>query len=70
MQGKKVVIERDLYDDAVKEAKANFMSVEEQIILWTRIGKNALDNPEIPAELIKNILIAKVQISEPFALGK
>lgn len=70
MQGKKVVIEQDLYDSAVKESMVNDISVEEQIVLWARIGKNALDNPDIPAEVIKSILIANKQTSEPFVLKK
>lgn len=70
MQGKKVVIEQDLYDSAVKESMINDISVEEQIVLWARIGKNALDNPDIPAEVIKSILIANKQTSEPFVLKK
>ena len=57
-----------LYREAAIEAQANNITVGEQVALWARMGKAALDNPDLPADFIKDILIAKNQDSEPFSL--
>ena len=57
-----------LYREAAIEAQANNTTVDEQVILWAKVGKAALDNPDLPAAAIKDILIAKKQVSEPFSL--
>ena len=61
-------ISSKLYREAAMEAKANNITVDEQVALWDRVGKAALDNPDLPAAAIKDILIAKKQVSEPFSL--
>lgn len=57
-----------LYREAAIEAQANNISVDELVSLWAKVGKAALDNPDLPANFIKDILIAKNQDSEPFSL--
>lgn len=61
-------ISSKLYREAAMEAQANHITVGEQVALWARVGKAALDNPDLPAAAIKDILIAKKQVSEPFSL--
>ena len=61
-------IDAQLYNEAVLEANENHVTVDEQVILWAKVGKAALDNPDLPAAAIKDILIAKKQVSEPFSL--
>ena len=61
-------ISSKLYRDAAIEAQANNITVDEQVILWAKVGKAALDNPDLPAAFIKDILIAKNQVSESFSL--
>ena len=61
-------ISSKLYRDAAIEAQANNITVDELVILWAKVGKAALDNPDLPAAAIKDILIAKKQVSEPFSL--
>ena len=61
-------ISSKLYREAAMEAQANNITVGEQVALWARVGKAALDNPDLPAAFIKDILIAKNQVSEPFSL--
>ena len=60
-------ISSKLYRDAAIEAQANNITVDEQVILWAKVGKAALDNPDLPAAFIKDILIAKNQVSEQFS---
>ena len=61
-------IDAQLYNEAALEANENHITVDEQVILWAKVGKAALDNPDLPAAAIKDILIAKKQVSEPFSL--
>ena len=61
-------ISSKLYRDAAIEAQTNNITVDEQVSLWAKVGKAALDNPDLPANFIKDILIAKKQASEPFSL--
>lgn len=61
-------ISSKLYREAAIEAQANNITVDEQVALWARVGKAALDNPGLPADFIKDILIAQKQVSEPFSL--
>jgi len=62
-------IDKEIYDDAKKVAKAEYRTVPHQIEFWAKIGKCALDNPDLPIEFIKDILISKQQdhsLAEPF----
>ena len=66
-------IDEAIYNDAKKVARAEFRSVPDQIALWARIGKCALDNPELPTEFIKTLLISKNtdrSLAEPFEFDK
>lgn len=61
-------IDTQLYHEAALEANENHITVDEQISLWAKVGKAALDNPDLPAAAIIDILFAKNQVSEPFSL--
>ena len=58
-----------LYNEAKATAAAEYRSISGQIGFWARVGKTALDNPDLPVELIRDILIAKAMdrsLAEPF----
>jgi hypothetical protein len=60
-------INDSLYQEAKERATAEFRSVPEQIEFWATIGKLAMENPELPTEFIRDILVAKREKkSEPF----
>lgn len=63
-------IDTDLYNEAAIEGKANLRSTAQQINFWAKIGKNALANPDLPVEVVRDILIAQKQQDEPFKLGE
>jgi len=66
-------IDETIYNDAKKIAYAEFRSIPHQIEYWAIIGKCALDNPDLPIELIKDIVIAKhtdKTLAEPFIFGE
>lgn len=59
-------IDENLYEEAKRSATAEYRTVPLQVAYWAKIGKTALDNPDLPIEFIKQILEAKELESEPF----
>jgi hypothetical protein len=71
--GVPIRINETIYNDAKKIAYAEFRSIPHQIEYWAKIGKCALDNPDLPIEFIRDIVIAKhldKSLAEPFNFGK
>ncbi|MFM8454507.1 MAG: ParD-like family protein [Gammaproteobacteria bacterium] len=65
-------ISDEIYNEAKKVAKAECRSIPNQIEFWAKIGKCALDNPDLPVEFITEILISKNQdhaLAEPFVFS-
>ncbi len=63
-------IDKFIYDEAKKIAGAECRSIPNQIEYWAKIGKCALDNPDLPIEFIKDLLISKNSdrsLAEPFS---
>lgn len=54
-------IDEEIYSEAKKVANAECRSIANQIEFWAKIGKCALDNPDLPIEFIKDLLISKHQ---------
>ncbi|MGE3920772.1 MAG: ParD-like family protein [Gammaproteobacteria bacterium] len=66
-------IDESIYNDAKRVASAECRSIPNQIEFWAKIGKCALDNPELPIEFIRELLISKNQdksLAEPFEFLK
>ena len=61
-----VKIDESLFNSAEMEGKANFRSADNQINFWAKVGKNALENPDLPVDFIAKVIIAKNQPSEKF----
>lgn len=62
-------VEESLYEEARRRAKAEFRTIPSQIEYWARVGKAALDNPDLPVEFIRDVLVAQATDSadlEPF----
>lgn len=64
-------IDDELYNEAKRAAKAEDRTVPLQISHWAKIGKAALENPDLPGEFIKYILAArKKKEYEPFEFSE
>ena len=62
-------IDEELYDQAKRTALAESRTVPLQIAYWAKLGKLALENPDLPIEFIRDVLIAKkMNEHEPFSL--
>ncbi len=60
-------IDKDLYEEAKRSAEAECRTVPLQVAYWAKIGKAALDNPDLPVEFIRDVLAAKKRGEfEPF----
>ena len=64
-----VRIEPDLYKRAKKEAAIEHRTIAGQIEFWALIGKAALDNPDLPIDFVRDLLVAKAEaksLATPF----
>ena len=61
-------IDDGLYDAARVRAKAEMRSVPQQVAYWAKVGRAALDNPDLPMEFVRDTLVALEEESEPFEL--
>ena len=59
-------INESLYSDAKSRAKAEFRTIPAQIEYWARVGRAALDNPDLPIDFVRDVLIAREEEPEPF----
>jgi hypothetical protein len=68
--GMPVRIDTDLYDQAKLHANAERRTIAGQIEFWALIGKAALDNPDLPIDFVRDLLVAKAEgnsLATPFA---
>lgn len=59
--GMPVRIEDELYENAKTHAKVECRTIAGQIEFWAKIGKAALDNPDLPAGFVRDLLIARAE---------
>lgn len=59
-------IDESLYETAKVRGKAEMRSIPQQVAYWARVGKAALDNPDLPIEFVRDTLVALEEESEPF----
>lgn len=63
-----VRIDKVLVDAAAAAGLTNDRSTAQQLNFWGEIGKNALANPDLPVEFVRDILIARKRQPETFGL--
>lgn len=56
-----VRIDDKLYEQAKMTAQGEHRTIAGQLEFWAKIGKAALDNPDLPVEFVRDILIAKAE---------
>ena len=62
-----VRIDESLVEAARVSAKAEFRSVQGQIEYWAKIGRAALDNPDLPVSFIAESLMSLAEPREDAA---
>ena len=61
-------IDDALYNAARSRSKAEMRSIPQQVAYWAKVGRAALDNPDLPIEFVRDTLVAMEEESEPFEL--
>ena len=64
-----VRIDDTLYEMARAQANAERRTIAGQIEFWAMIGKASLDNPDLPVDFVKELLIARAEgpaLATPF----
>ena len=59
-----VRIDENLVKEARASAKAEFRTVQGQLEFWAKVGRAALDNPDLPASFIAEALISQAESRE------
>ncbi len=59
-----VRIDEGLVNDARAVAKAEFRTVQGQVEFWAKVGRAALDNPDLPASFIAETLMSMAEPRE------
>ena len=59
--GMPVRIDDLLYEDAKSHAKSECRTISGQIEFWAKIGKAALDNPDLPVDFVRGLLVAHTE---------
>lgn len=57
--GTSIRVNDDIYLAAQRVAKAERRSIPQQIEFWALIGKTALENPDLPVDFVRELLISK-----------
>lgn len=69
--GTAIRINDDIYLAAQRVAGAERRSIPQQIEFWALVGKTALENPDLPVDFVRELLISKHTdraLAEPFVL--
>lgn len=69
IMGIPIRIDNEIYEQAKKVAKSECRSIPGQIEFWAKVGRCALDNPDLPIEFVKDLLVTKStdrSLAEPF----
>ncbi|MCL4460395.1 MAG: ParD-like family protein [Nitrospirae bacterium] len=54
-----VRIDDDLYQQAKAASQGECRTIAGQLEFWAKVGKAALDNPDLPIEFVSELLVAK-----------
>ena len=61
MMGMPVRIDDQLYEQAKAHAFAERRSIAGQVEFWAMVGKAALDNPDLPIDFVRDLLVARAE---------
>lgn len=59
--GMPVRIDDQLYEQAKAHAQAERRTIAGQLEFWAMVGKTALDNPDLPIDFVRDLLVARAE---------
>lgn len=68
-----VRIDEELYQQAKIASKGECRTIAGQLEFWAKVGKAALDNPDLPVEFVRELMLARAEDrtqATPFAPGQ
>ncbi len=68
-----VRIDDELYEEAKRASKGECRTIAGQLEFWAKLGRVALDNPDLPIEFVRELLIARSEDRKhlaPFVPGQ
>lgn len=68
-----VRIDDELYEQAKNASKGECRTIAGQLEFWAKVGRAALDNPDLPTDFIRELLIARAESTAqrtPFVPGQ
>jgi hypothetical protein len=61
-----VRIDDELYEQAKSASKAECRTIAGQLEFWAKLGKAAQDNPDLPIDFVRELLLAKAEDRKQF----
>ena len=65
-----VRIDDELYEQAKAASKGECRTIAGQLEFWAKVGRAALDNPDLPVEFVRELLIARSENREKLTTFK
>lgn len=68
-----VRIDDELYQQAKAASKGECRTISGQLEFWAKVGKAALDNPDLPVEFVRELMVARAEDRKqatPFVPGQ
>ncbi|MCM2340806.1 ParD-like family protein [Rhodoferax sp.] len=59
--GMPVRIDDTLYNQARAQAQAERRTIAGQIEFWAIVGRTALDNPDLPIDFVRDLIVARAE---------
>lgn len=56
-----VRIDDELYEQAKAASKGECRTIAGQLEFWAKVGRAALDNPDLPIDFVRELLIARAE---------
>jgi len=57
-----VRIDDQLYEEAKSASKGEHRTISGQLEFWAKVGKAALDNPDLPVEFVRDLIVARAEV--------
>lgn len=54
-------IDDELYEQAKAASKGECRTIAGQLEFWAKVGRAALDNPDLPVDFVRELLVARAE---------
>lgn len=61
-----VRIDDELYEQAKIASKGECRTIAGQLEFWAKVGRAALDNPDLPVDFVRELLVARAEDPKQF----